>query len=121
MRKRYIQDPVTLKLVPAELYRRQHSAHYVQEEIKPFWSPVDGSMITSRKELREHNARNGVVNAEGIGEVHRRRQEINKSIQEGTYDRKRRVDAVKFATEVHQRGRSKADISQMVENYRKEN
>lgn len=29
-------------------------------DIDAFQSPVDGSMITSRRELREHNRRNGV-------------------------------------------------------------
>lgn len=30
------------------------------KDIEPFKSPVDGTMITSRSDLREHNIRNNV-------------------------------------------------------------
>lgn len=32
-------------------------------DIQPFVSPVDGSIVTGRAALREHNLRNGVTNA----------------------------------------------------------
>ncbi len=35
---------------------------HVQGDIDPFRSPVDGSVITSRRDLAAHNERNGVVN-----------------------------------------------------------
>ena len=35
--------------------------HLVQPDIAPFRSPVDNSVVGSRKARREHNARNGVV------------------------------------------------------------
>lgn len=34
----------------------------VHGDIRPFVSPVDGSVISDRKQLREHNLRNNVVN-----------------------------------------------------------
>jgi len=34
---------------------------YIMQDIGAFKSPVDGSYITSRSHLREHNTRNGVV------------------------------------------------------------
>ena len=37
------------------------SANVLNDISESFISPVDGSVITSRAELREHNARNGVV------------------------------------------------------------
>ncbi len=37
-------------------------AAYVQGDIESFVSPVDGSVITDRKQLRDHNKRNGVTN-----------------------------------------------------------
>ena len=38
--------------------------------IQSFVSPVDGSVITDRNQLREHNKRNGVVNAEEFSQGH---------------------------------------------------
>ena len=34
----------------------------VHGDIEPFVSPVDGTVISDRKQLREHNKRNNVVN-----------------------------------------------------------
>ena len=52
---RYIQDPQTLKLVPADEYRPPApKAHAVLPDIEPFVSPVDGKPVTSRSKLREH-------------------------------------------------------------------
>ena len=39
----------------------------VHGDIEPFVSPVDGSVISDRKQLREHNKRNGVVNTDEFG------------------------------------------------------
>ena len=66
---RYIQDPVTLKLVPAHEYRRpEPSAPQVLPDIAPFRSPVTGEEITSRPQLREHNRRHGVTQHGESGE-----------------------------------------------------
>ena len=35
-------------------------AHYVIKDIDPFRSPVDGSYVTSRSELREHEKKHNV-------------------------------------------------------------
>ena len=35
-------------------------------DIEPFRSPVDGSLITGRAALREHNKRNGVIQTEEL-------------------------------------------------------
>lgn len=122
MRRRYIQDPQTLKLVPVEEYRRRQETHHIQEDIDPFVSHVDGSVIASRRDLREHNTRNNVV--EG-GEALQDSKEFMKQREDfykgKPHDTKRRLDALRFATELHERGRSQADIRQMVENYQKEN
>jgi len=68
---RYVQDPKTNKLVPAEEYyarQEQKSAYvYAQADVQPFQSVVDRSVITSRADLREHNARNGVVHESEFG------------------------------------------------------
>jgi hypothetical protein len=49
---------------------------------KQFVSHVDGSVITSRSELREHNARNGVVNYDDVkDEIPAKRKEIAKQAE----------------------------------------
>lgn len=57
------QDSVTGKLVPIDEATQRHAGHYVQGDIEPFVSPVDGSVISDRRQLAEHNKRNNVVNA----------------------------------------------------------
>lgn len=80
MRSRWVQDPKTNKLVPRdEYYRRKEQGAYIQGDIEPFVSPVDGSLISSRSHLRDHNARHGVVTQAEYGSTHneaaRRRRE----------------------------------------------
>lgn len=58
---RYRQDRVTGKL--HEIKEQRSSAHhFVQSDIEPFTSHVDGSHIRTRRDLVEHNKRNGVSN-----------------------------------------------------------
>ena len=40
-----------------------HSSAAVHGDIDAFVSPIDGTVISDRKQLREHNKRNGVVAA----------------------------------------------------------
>ena len=61
---RWIQDPETGKLIPAEEYQRDDpSAPYVQGDIESFKSPIDGSIISDRAHLRAHNKRHGVTDS----------------------------------------------------------
>lgn len=43
--------------------RQTGGSHAVFNDLQPFVSPVDGTVISDRKQLREHNIRNNVVNA----------------------------------------------------------
>lgn len=56
MRQRYIQDPVTHELIPAEKWRGPSSSAsaYVVPDIQPYKSMITGEMITSRSQHREH-------------------------------------------------------------------
>lgn len=56
MRQRYIQDPVTFKLIPAEEYysTQEINAPMVMADIQPYQSMVTGEMITSRSHHRAH-------------------------------------------------------------------
>lgn len=63
MRTRYIQHPVTLKLIPADDYEapdRPRSA-YVMGDIAPYQSMKTGEMIGGRRQHREHLRAHGLV------------------------------------------------------------
>lgn len=61
---KYIQDPITLELVPAHQYRAPATkVHEIQGDIEPFVSPIDQTVISSRAHLREHNRRHNVTHA----------------------------------------------------------
>ena len=61
MKKTYVFDRESGKVVPKEEKARQHF-HEVMGDLKEdFRSPVDGTMITSRSQWREHNRRNDVI------------------------------------------------------------
>ena len=57
------QDRNTGKLVPIDEASRALSKFAIHGDIQPFVSIVDGTVISDRKQLREHNKRNNVVNA----------------------------------------------------------
>lgn len=55
MRTRYIQDPVTLKLIPADEYERPAvSAPMIIGDIAPYRSMATGEIIGGRRQHREH-------------------------------------------------------------------
>ena len=56
MRTRYIQDPVTLKLIPADEYRPRHESHspMIMGDIAPYRSMATGEIIGGRRQHREH-------------------------------------------------------------------
>ena len=56
MKRTYIQDPVTFKLIPAEEYRprERQRVHEIMPDIKGYRSMIDGSWISSRSKHRVH-------------------------------------------------------------------
>ena len=73
---RYIQDPVTHKLDPADSYCRPKTfSHSIHGDIEAFVSPVDRSVISDRKSLREHNIRNNVVSTSEFDSATLQKQE----------------------------------------------
>lgn len=62
-RLRFIQDPDTHELIPADEYtcRREAKSAYVLPDIQPYRSMQTGEMITSRSVHREHLKRHGLV------------------------------------------------------------
>ena len=70
MRTSYVQDPATGELVPAHDYYarvqaekkgRPSGLQFMGGMFDPVISPVDGSLLASRGDVREHNIRNQVV------------------------------------------------------------
>jgi hypothetical protein len=59
----YEHDP-TFRCPNCETFLPQMltAAHVMVKDMRPFRSPVDGSIITNQRELAEHNRRNNVVN-----------------------------------------------------------
>jgi len=63
MRKRWIQDPVTHQLVPAEEFhqKQEFKAPFVMGDLSPYQSQVTGEMIEGRRQHREHLKVHNVV------------------------------------------------------------
>lgn len=62
---RYIQDPKTHKLIPAdEYYTQDNASAYILTDYQPYQSMVTGEMIEGRKAHREHLKRHNLVVAE---------------------------------------------------------
>lgn len=62
---RWRQCRETGKFIPIDdAARTQAASANIHGDIEPFRSPVDGSIISDRKQLREHNKRNNVVSTD---------------------------------------------------------
>lgn len=59
----YVQDPVTLQLVPKDQWvdSREVNAPYVMGDIQPYQSMQTGEMITSRSVHRQHLRQHGLI------------------------------------------------------------
>lgn len=76
MRRRWIQDPATGKLVDAAEWAEPPDAgYYIIGDIEPYRSMCDGSMVTSRTKHREHLKAHGVVEV-GNDLDHAKRKEM---------------------------------------------
>jgi hypothetical protein len=64
-RKSWVQDPITGKLIPkGEYVRARPTSAYIQGDIDNFVSPIDGTTITDRGQLRRHMDEHGVTNSQ---------------------------------------------------------
>lgn len=62
MRQRFIQDPETGELIPADEYRPKAATHhYVMPDIQGYRSMASGEYITSRSRHREELKRHGLI------------------------------------------------------------
>jgi hypothetical protein len=69
MRRTYIFDKELSRVIPAAEWYERHgehtdsTGHVGNTDIEAFKSPIDGSIITNQKQLREHNMKHGVTDA----------------------------------------------------------
>lgn len=81
-RQRYIQDPETLKLVPADEYVRPSSnAPYIMGDIQPYQSMVTGEMIGGRRQHREHLRQHGCIEV-GNEKMTPRKRETDNTVRQ---------------------------------------
>jgi hypothetical protein len=68
--------------------RALHKTASIQGDIESFVSPIDGTVITDRKQYREHNKRHGVVNAdEFTPEFYEKKAKERADVYEGRHSR----------------------------------
>jgi hypothetical protein len=93
----WVQDPVSGKLIPKEEYRAaSRDKGLIIGDIEPFKSPIDGTLITSRSKLRDHNKRHGVTNVQDYGpEWFTRKAKERADNLNGKNNVKERIDAIK--------------------------
>ncbi len=89
----YDKETGTSTFVPIDNAARLQSAGAsIHGDITPFVSPVDGSVITDRKQLREHNKRNNVVNADEFSpEFYERKARERTDFYEGRHTKKEKL------------------------------
>lgn len=107
MRTRYIQDRKTGKLIPAAQYRpAAQEAPGIMKPLEPFVSPVDGTTITDRAQLRAHNKRHNVTDSRDYGPnwFDRKRDELEQKRQNlDPASKMDRIEALKHAVDHHRR------------------
>ena len=95
---RWIQHPDTNELIPADEYVRPISQRaYVMEDIKPFVSPVDGTVISSRPHLEAHNRRHGVTNSADYSPDFLKSRADQRLKQQAREGKQERVDKIRNA------------------------
>lgn len=60
-RRRFRYDPQQGRMVEIDLAAERSDAPAVRDDIEPFISPIDGSVVASRSALRDHMGKHDVV------------------------------------------------------------
>ena len=87
---RWRQDKTTGKMIPIdEEARKRDGGHSIHGIFEPFKSMVDGTLISTNRQLREHNKRNNVVNAGEFSQGHfEEKAKERANFYEGKHSRK---------------------------------
>lgn len=104
MRRRYRYNPKTKEMEEVRQHEAREWGVLVCADIEPFKSIVDGSVISGRAGLREHNRRNNVTFTEDYKDEWKGKACERERMFSGdpSYDKKRRVEAVRKAVEKHE-------------------
>ncbi len=51
------------ELIPIDAASRLAAGHFIHDDFEPFISPIDGNIISGRRQYEDHCKRHGVVNA----------------------------------------------------------
>lgn len=103
----WVWDSGQNKLVPRDEYTGPNAGDEFAGMLKPldpFTSPVDGTVITCRSKLRDHNRKHGVTNVADYGEGYfeRRGKEKYNDMTGNTREAKNeRVETIKAAMRKH--------------------
>lgn len=66
----WVYDAALKKMMPKDEYVPPKRELAVHGDIESFKSPIDGSVITDRAQLREHNRKHGVTDSRDYGAEH---------------------------------------------------
>lgn len=101
-RRRYVWDPELKELVEVPMNRgAEESSAYVWGDIESYKSVVDGTVITDRKQHREHLKRHNMAPTADYTETWRKAREERAQHLNGTHpkDRAARINALRDAFE----------------------
>lgn len=108
MRRRFVFDDESGEMVEVGASARQQS-HYIQPDIQEFVSPVDGTIIKSRKHLRRYMKAKNLAHVDDFRDTWERKREERQKFHTGR-DRKsieQRIGALRDSFEqVRNRQRS---------------
>ena len=103
MRKSWVQDPKTGKLIEKERFNAGDAAtQHIIDDIEPFVSPITQKPITSRSALRDHNREHGVTDARDYSqEYYEKEYDLRQRTMRGEtlQARQERIDTIKRAIE----------------------
>lgn len=94
MMRRWRQNPQTGKMYEIKVAPRKSLGAYIQSDISPFVSPVDGTVIRTRGDLVEHEKRTGMTN-----DLDHLREQKHQPVALSKHERKLAIsDAIERAT-----------------------
>jgi hypothetical protein len=107
MRKRYVYNLKSGKMEEIPENKVRYRGVLIREDIKPYKSIVDGTTISGRKAMRDHDKRYGVTNVSDYkNEWANKAKERAKAFTPGAgYDKERRRERVIQAVDKHFRSK----------------
>ena len=98
--KTFIYDPVLKKMVPKGAKRDNGCRLYIHADVEPFQSVVDGTVVTGRTALREHNKRNDVTQVDkGVEQDWARNQKARDNFYNTKEAKEDRLGSIKESIE----------------------